>query len=337
MDNITWLVCVIATFILWSATVMLYKAGIHKDPEEHTCLKYSASIGIIFFVIALVYLLIRDEPFTIWESAVRFWPITLFGIVYAIVNTISFNGFIYNEVTVESPIERISGGVSAILLIFVYAAMGRVDSALTLLTPFRTAGIVVIVISVVALSTIRNRDARSDAAGAEGADGTGSAGGKQPGSKSRWKYLGLGTLIFPVMYAVLDGLETIITGICLDSTYGFAMPEGDAVIIVGMEYAVFALGCYIYLYWKEGKVYNPFKRENAPRILGALTDNVGIVFYTYAMAINSVSTDPILAVYPVLVMIGGRLFMKEKVSTKQYLCLLGAIVGSVLVIVDTLA
>ena len=324
MDNAIWLVCVIATFVLWSATVLLYKAGIHKEAEEHTCLKYSASIGIVFFVIALVYLIVRDEPFTIWESAVRFWPITLFGIAYAVVNTISFNGFIYNEVTVESPIERISGGVSAILLILVFAAMGRVDSVFTLLTPFRTAGIVIILVGIIALSTIRNRDAR---------DGGGE---KQAGGKSRWKYIGLGTLIFPVMYAVLDGLETIITGICLDSTYGFAMPEGDSIIIIGMEYAVFALGCYIYIYWKERKVYNPFKRENAPRIIGALTDNIGIVFYAYAMAIDSVSTDPILAIYPVLVMIGGRLIMKEKVSARQYACLLAVVVGSVLVIVDAL-
>ena len=66
-------------------------------------------------------------------------------------------------------------------------------------------------------------------------------------------------------------------------------------VCVGMEYAIFALGCWIYLYWKEGKVYNPFTRRSAPRLLGALTDNVGMVFYSYAMAMNSVSTDLIIA------------------------------------------
>ena len=49
----------------------------------------------------------------------------------------------------------------------------------------------------------------------------------------------------------------------------------------------------------------------------------------------SVSTDPLLAVYPVFVMIGGRVFMKEKVSKAQYLLLLGVVAGSVMVIVDT--
>ena len=93
---------------------------------------------------------------------------------------------------------------------------------------------------------------------------------------------------------------------------------------------------WIYLYLKEKKIYNPFTKRSSPRILGALADNVGIVFYSYAMAINSVSTDPILAAYPVLVMVGGRIFMKEKVSTPQYILLIGIIAGSIMVIADTL-
>ena len=113
------------------------------------------------------------------------------------------------------------------------------------------------------------------------------------------------------------------------------MPEGDSIIIVGMEYAVFALGFWIYILIKEKKPYNPFTKQSAPRILGAVADNVGIVFYSYAMAINSVSTDPLLAVYPVFVMIGGRIFMKEKVSKQQYILLLGIVAGSVMVIADT--
>ena len=74
-----------------------------------------------------------------------------------IVNTISFNGYIFNEATVETLIEEISGGTSAILLIFAYLALGRVDSVTRLLTPLRTAGILVIMISIILLATVRNR------------------------------------------------------------------------------------------------------------------------------------------------------------------------------------
>ena len=319
MDKAIWILPVFMAIIMWSATSLLYKAGIRRDREEHICLKYSVCIGIVFFVIALLYLIIRDEPFSIWESAVRYWPMTLFGLVYAVVNTISFNGYIYNEVTVESPVEGISAGTSTILLIIVYIALGRADSISELLTPLRTAGILVILISIILLSAVRNRANRKN----------------EKYRKAGWMVRGLGTLIFPVMFSVIDGLETIVTGVCLDTTYGYAMPEGDSIIIIGMEYAAFALGCWIYILLKEKKPYNPFTKKSAPRILGALADNVGIVFYSYAMAMNSVSTDPLIAVYPVFAMLGGRIIMKERVGTLQYLLLLGIVAGSVMVIAGT--
>lgn len=319
INSAIWLFLVFLSILMWSSTCLLYKIGVHNDKEDHICLKFSVCVGIVFFVIALIYLIIRDEPFTILESAVRFWPMTVFGIIYAVFNTISFKGYVYNEATVESPIEGISGGTSTILLIIACLALGRVDSISELLTPLRTAGILVILISIIMLSVVRNRINRENSRY----------------KKSSWLLRGLGTLIFPVIFALIDGFETIVTGVCLDTKYGFGMPEGDSIIIVGMEYAIFAFAFWIYIYLKEKKIYNPFTKKSMPRMLGALADNVGIVFYSYAMAMNSVSTDPLLTVYPIFVMIGGRIFMKEKVSKTQYVFLLGIVAGSVMVIVDT--
>lgn len=320
----SWFIFTLLTVVLWASTSLLYKAGIHKEKEEYTCLKYSVSIGVIFFVISLVYIIIRDEPFSIWESAIRFWPVTVYAFVYPILNTISFKGYVYNEVTVESPLEGISGGTSTVLLILLYLALGRADSISDILTPLKGAGIIVIVVSIILLAYVRNKEAKLKY----------QADPEKQGSK--WMWRGLGTLIFPIIFSIADAMETIVTGICLDSTYGYNMPEGDSIILVGMEYSIFALCFWIYIYKKEKKIYNPFCKKNAPRILGALTDNVGIVFYSYAMAINSVSTDPVLAVYPVLVMIGGRVLMKEKLSTNQYIFLLGVVAGSVMVVADTI-
>ena len=320
MQSSIWLMSVIMAILLWASTSLLYKAGISGNKEEHICLKYSICVGIVFFVIALLYLIIRNENYSIFESAIRYWPMTLFGPIYAIVNTISFNGYIYNEATVESPVEGISGGMSTILLIIAYLILGRVDSIFELLTPLRTVGIFLILISIISLSIIRNKDNRNN-----------------PQYKNiTWMSHGLGTLIFPVLFSIIDAMETIVTGVCLDSTYGFNMPEGDSIIIIGMEYAIFAILCWIYIFLKEKKVYNPFTKRSMPRILGAFTDNVGIVFYSYAMAINSVSTDPLLAIYPIFVMIGGHIFMKEKVSAAQYIYLIGIILGSILVVIGTI-
>ena len=320
MNRSIWLLFIVLAVILFASTSLLYKAGANGvEKEKHTCLKYSICVGIVFFVIAFLCLITRKESFTIFESAVRFWPMTIFGIVYAVVNTISFNGYIYNEAIVESPVEGIGGGTSTILLIIAYLVLGRVDSIFDLLTPLRTIGIIIILISIIMLSMVRNKINRQN----------------EKYNGKRWMRYGLGTLVFPILFSIVDALETIVTGVCLDSTYGFAMPEGDSIIIVGMEYAIFALICYIYVYLKEKNLYNPFCKLGIPRMLGAVVDNVGIVFYSYAMAIDSISTDPLVAIYPIFVMIGGRIIMKEKVSMNQYICIIGIVIGSVLVIIDT--
>ena len=157
-----WLLLVVGAILMWSATSLLYKAGAHDGKEEHICLKYSVCVGIVFFVIAAIYLIARDELFSIFESAVRYWPMTAFGIIYAIINTISYKGYVYNEATVESPVEGISGGASTILLIIVYLALGRAQSVTQLLTPLRSAGILVILICVILLSVVRNRANRKN-------------------------------------------------------------------------------------------------------------------------------------------------------------------------------
>ena len=106
-------------------------------------------------------------------------------------------------------------------------------------------------------------------------------------------------------------------------------------VCVGMEYAIFALGCWIYLYWKEGKVYNPFTRRSAPRLLGALTDNVGMVFLQLCNGNECGFDRSDSCCLSVLAMIGDRLIMKEKVSAVQYVFLLGIVAGSIMVIADT--
>ena len=96
-----------------------------------------------------------------------------------------------------------------------------------------------------------------------------------------------------------------------------------------MSWTVSKIGILLSVYHKDDC------KKGKQVIFGAITDNIGIVFYSYAMAINSVSTDPLLAVYPVFVMIGGNFFMKEKVSLVQYIYLLGIVAGSILVVLGT--
>lgn len=104
-----WLICILASIILWAFTSILYKKGANKD-DNLIHYKFSIIVGIIFFLIAVIFLIIRDEEISIIESAIHFWPMTLFGIVYAIGNTYTFKGYLYNEASIEAPIENTANG-----------------------------------------------------------------------------------------------------------------------------------------------------------------------------------------------------------------------------------
>ena len=48
------------------------------------------------------------------------------------------------------------------------------------------------------------------------------------------------------------------------------------------------------------------------------------------------SWKELVAVYPVFVMVGGRVLMKEKVGFAQYACLMCIMTGTVMVVTDAL-
>ena len=313
-----WMVYVLLTVLLWGVTDVLYKKGADKE-DKYMPYKFSVTIGLVFFIIAVCYLAVRDEPFSIWESAIRFWPVTVFGIIYAIGNTFSFHGFMYNEASIVAPVENIANGSSVILLVILYVVIGKAGSIWEVLSWYKIVGILCILLGLILLSIVQNREAKKKETE------------MQAGKKKRFQ-TGALALIYPICFSFMDGLETIVSGICLDKTYGFAMPEGDSVIIAGMEYAIFAFGFWIYVSVKEKRIYHPFTKEGLPLIGGAVCDNLAIAVYAYAMALDSVATDPVLAVYPILTILLSRILLKEKLSVKQYVCLGLILIGSFIII-----
>lgn len=307
-----WALTLIISIVLWSFTSIFYKKGADKN-DPYVRFRFSIVTGIIFFVIAVVYLIIREESFSIWESMIRFWPITLFSLLYPIINTITYRGFLYNETAVNATVENTANGSYVIILVIVYLLLGRVNSIWEVLNIYKLIGIACIFIGLLLLGIVQNKIAKDE-------------------NRETFKS-GASALIFPLLFSLTDGLETIVTGVCLDKNFGYAMPEGDAVIIVSLIYAIYAFGFWIYLSVCKHELYNPFTKENKNFYIGALCDNVAIVFYAYAMSLDSVSTDPILAIYPVLTVLLAKVILKEELKKSQLFCILLMITGSILMVV----
>ena len=69
----------------------------------------------------------------------------------------------------------------------------------------------------------------------------------------------------------------------------------------------------------------------APKYLGAVCETIGQLFYIYALASGeSALAAPIIASYCMASVLWSRLFLKEKLSWKHYLCILVTFAGIVI-------
>ena len=73
--------------------------------------------------------------------------------------------------------------------------------------------------------------------------------------------------------------------------------------------------------------YNPFKKTETPRIGAATCESLGTMLFTFAVGINPVLTAPITSSYCIVTIILARIFLKERLTKKQYLSLLFVVVG----------
>ena len=98
-----------------------------------------------------------------------------------------------------------------------------------------------------------------------------------------------------------------------------------------MTFFVAALGCFIFLWIRNKKPYNPFAfRTEGNKALASVAEQFGQIFYVFAMARNPVLAAPMVASYCIVSVILSRIFLKEKIKTSQAISIVIVIAGIVI-------
>jgi drug/metabolite transporter (DMT)-like permease len=74
-------------------------------------------------------------------------------------------------------------------------------------------------------------------------------------------------------------------------------------------------------------VYNPFKKAELPRLGAATCETLGTLMFVFAVGINPILTAPITSSYCIVTIVLARLFLKERLTKKQYLSLAFVVIG----------
>ncbi|MBR0265965.1 MAG: DMT family transporter [Clostridia bacterium] len=316
----SWFFFALICLLGWGCADLFYKKGTDEH-DRYSHLRIAVWVGLVMGICAIIMMLIPfDEelktPMSVGaliENGIKYSPASL---CYILSMVIGYAGLRYMEVSIVSPVQNASGGLSAIFMTVYFLIVGRLESISEIFDPLTTVGTILIVLGVIALAIVEQRLAREERRL------------NPPEKKYRFGAL---ALLFPILYCLFDTLGTAADGIILDEEVGLGLGEVDVLILYGLTFLLAGLIAWIFLWIREKKPYNPFARTELTKGIAACCEEFGQVFYVFAMARNPVVAAPIVASYCVVSVLLARIFLKEKLKAAQYACIFAVIAGIIVI------
>lgn len=290
-----WFFFAILTALLWGMADLFYKKGsAPKDPYSH--FKIVIMVGLIMGTHATCYMLWNHLSFS-WSDAVKYAPVSA---MYIISMTLGYVGLRYIALSIASPVQNSSGAITTILLaIFFTHSLASIE----------IVSIILILSGILILALLEkkyeNQEMRQN----------------QVTVDAKYK-MGFLALLFPISYAVIDGLGTFLDGVYLDEMELIS----EDMALLAYEYTFLLCAVIIWIFLKIKKVpFNPLKEGT--RAAAGLFETAGQFFYVFAMASNAIISAPIIATYSIFSMLLARIFLKEKLTKAQYTVILAVLIG----------
>ncbi len=299
----TWFLFALCTTLAWGVADVFYKKGADES-DKYSHLKTTMWVGVVMGLYA---------TYMITLGGVDFHPINLLiylpvSTMYILSMAIGYFGLRYLDLSISSPIQNASGAVASIMLFLFVGQSIDLPSGIA---------IAVICIGVFMLGLLEKQSEDE----AELAD---------PENK---KYrMGFVAFMMPILYCIIDALGTVFDGYYLDDIATTPLKyvtedNFEDVANVSYMYTFLIVAVVIFIYLKlikKEKIELPKQRD---RILAASAETLGQITYVYAISGNAVVVAPMISSYCIVSLILSRIFLKEKLSKKQYLMVGLVIIG----------
>ena len=312
----TWLLLTLSCIILWGITDILLKKSLDYS-DSLSQYKTFVWIGIVMAPAGVIMAICSDtllDSIMMVKDNLYLIPLCVF---YAIALFFGLLGAKHLDASVVSPLENIDGAMAAIILYFFFLFTGRshITDSIGAVEMIATLSIVVgVVLLGIQEQALSKQEAHLDE-------------GKK---KHR---LGALALFFPIIYNLVDGfLIAEINGINGNSgivTQGaeVSIPAIDFFIFECFAFAVVAIGVWLYMLIVKKYRYNPFQDEELIRSGAAIGETGGAMTFLFASAINPRLTAPVVSLYCLVTIVLARIFLKERLTRKQYLSLAFLVIG----------
>lgn len=292
-----WLFFTLATTLLWGAAELFYKKGSHSN-QKYDHLRVCVLVGAVMGIHAV---------FTLLTSGIAYDPMNLIAylpvsLCYIVSMACSFFGIRFIEESLADPIENTAGAMCSIMCVLFLGE--QIDPAVWV-------AIAIIVIGIIGVTYM---------------EGSSDVNRKQ----HLGKRLAIVAFAMPFCYAIIDALGSFLDIFFLElETSPLIGVNADNIELVAnvsyeLTFAICGLILFAFMKWKGVKFDLPKQND---KILAAVCETAGQLTYVYAMSGNGAIAAPILSSVCVVSLLLSRIFLKEKLTKKQYLFIGIIIVG----------
>ena len=294
-----WFLFSVITLLAWSGSDFFSKIGCRDSRDKFSQFKMIMAVGLVMGIHAL-YEIIGGVAIS-WEILLKYLPVSL---LYIGSMALGYVGLRYIELSISSPICNASGALVAVVAI-VFGAAGDMVGMQYAAVALACLGVIGLGI-VEATEDVDLRKARQEA--------------------SNYKYAKSWlALALPIAYCMLDAAGTYADSLVLET-----LNEDSA--NVAYELTFFAAGVLSFIYTVLIRKQPLVAKVERPKYVGAIFETIGQFTYIYAIADEEhlAMSAPIISAYCIASVLWSRLFLKEKLSWKHYLCVLITVTGIVI-------
>lgn len=296
-----WFWFAVIALLCWSGSDLFSKIGCQDEKDKYSHLKMVTAVGIVMGLHAAYEIFIGGVEINL-KVILTYLPVSA---LYIVSMAVGYLGLRYIELSISSPICNSSGAIVAVLTIITVGIGDEVP-------PVALVAVALVCIGVIGLGfTEANEDEELRRA-------------RQDASNRHYAKSWIAIFI-PIVYCLLDALGTF-----ADSRVLELIDEDSA--NVAYELTFLAVGLVSLFYVTVVKKQRLVAKQEAPKYTGAIFETIGQFFYIYALADTEhvAFAAPIISSYCVASVVWGRIFLKEKLSKKHYLCILTVVIGIVI-------
>ena len=292
-----WLFFTLVTTLLWGVAELFYKKGSHED-QRYDHLRVCVLVGAVMGIHAVFTLLTSDIAYDPM-NLIAYLPVSL---CYIVSMACSYFGIRFIEESLADPIENTAGAMCSLMCVIFLG-----DT----IAPAVWVAIGIILIGIIGVSrTERSAEVNR--------------------SQKLGKRLAVVAFAMPFCYAIIDALGSFLDIFFLEMETSplVGITEENIELVANVSYeltfAIVGLILFVFMKCKHVKFELPKQKD---KMIAAVCETAGQLTYVYAMSGNGAIAAPILSSVCVVSLILSRIFLKEKLTKKQYIFISIIIVG----------